>query len=158
MTQRRRIGMFLLFYAFALVAQFGGGYFTQMSVTTWYADLTKSPLTPPGIAFGIAWTALYLLMSLAAERVYHRTGTLHCRPLRWWFIQLILGLDWCLVFFGQRQIGQGLVIILCGWLAVALTLYFFRRVDKGAALLMVPLLLWMSFATYLNLYIWLHNG
>ena len=154
---RSRIVIFILFYACALIAEFGGGYFTQMSVTTWYVGLDKSSLTPPGAAFGIMWTALYLLMSIAAERVHHRVGRLNCRALRWWAIQLLLGLDWCLVFFGQREIGQGLVIIVATWCAVAITLYFFRRVDKLAAWLMVPLLLWLSLASYLNFYIWLYN-
>lgn len=154
---KRRILHFIAFYAAAFIVQAVGGLFTQLSVTTWYQTLNKSELTPPGMWFGIAWTTLYFLMSLAAERVYHRTGTLHCHAIRWWCIQLLLGLAWCIVFFGQREILHGLQVIVVSWVATALTLYLFKRVDKIAALLMVPLLLWLSFATYLNFFIWQNN-
>ncbi len=159
MTARcQRIARFFAFYACTLVAQIGGGYFTQMSVTSWYVALHKSPLSPPGVAFGIVWTILYVLMAVAAERIDHRVGRVRCRALRWWAIQLLLGLDWCLVFFGERDIGLGLAVITANWLATVLTVYFFARVDKVAAWLMVPLLGWLSFASYLNFFIWQHNG
>jgi tryptophan-rich sensory protein len=63
---------FLVFYGAALLIQFAGNYFTMMSVKTWYPTLVKSALTPPGYVFGIVWTILYILMSIAAWRVYRK--------------------------------------------------------------------------------------
>lgn len=82
---------FIGFYAICLLVQFAGSYFTQMSVGSWYLTLDKSPFTPPGYVFGIAWTLLYICMSMAAARIYHRIGTLNNRPMRWWLIQLVAG-------------------------------------------------------------------
>ena len=153
----RRIATFIGFYVLCLVVQFAGAYFTQRSVTTWYVGLHKSPLTPPGIYFGIVWTALYFLMALAATRVYQRTQTLHCRALRWWTIQLLLGFLWSILFFGEKEIILGLEVILLNLLAIAFTGWFFLRVDRLAGLLILPLLLWVGFASYLNYYILVNN-
>ncbi len=151
------ITTFLVFYALCFAVQAIGGYFTQTSVTSWYPTLIKSPLTPPGMWFGIVWTALYFLMAVAATRIYLRTGTWRTHALRWWLVQLLFGLLWSILFFGAREIATGLQIIVATWLAIAITLVLFYRTDKRAGLLLVPLLLWVSFASYLNLYIWQHN-
>lgn len=156
MLTRKSVLTFLSFYAIVLAVEFGSSYFTQLSVTTWYTTLNKSPLTPPGMWFGIVWTILYFLMALAATRIYQRTG-LRTPALRWWLVQLLFGLIWCIVFFGYREILAGMQVIVANWLAVAVTIYLFRRIDRPAALMLAPLLLWLSFATYLNLFILQHN-
>jgi tryptophan-rich sensory protein len=156
MPRRPTLLAFLGFYALCFAVSAAGGYFTQMSVTSWYVTLHKSPLTPPGMVFGIVWTILYLLMALAATRVYGRTGTLRSPALRWWLVQLLMGLIWCEVFFGQREIMAGMQVMLANWLAVAITIALFRRIDRVAAWMMLPLLLWLSFASYLNFYILQH--
>lgn len=141
---------FLIFYVPCLLVQLIGGYFTQLSVTTWYQTLDKSALTPPGIAFGIAWTILYFLMAVAATRIHLKRKTFRSRSLVWWAIQLLLGLIWCIVFFGNREIALGFAVILANLVAVAVTLYRFYRIDTVAAWLMAPLLAWLMFASYLN--------
>lgn len=149
---------FCIAYAFCLLIQLGGGYFTQLGIGSgWYGSLQKSSLTPPGYVFGLTWTTLYLLMALAAARVAHITGQWNNRPLRWWAIQLIGGLVWCIVFFGMRDVENALLIIAFMWVAVLLTVVFFHRVNRRAGWLMLPLLLWVSFATYLNAAILLNN-
>ncbi len=157
MVARKTFLNFFGFYAIVLMIEFGSSYFTQLSVTTWYTTLNKSPLTPPGMWFGIVWTILYFLMACAATRIYQRTGTLRTHALRWWLVQLLFGFVWCVVFFGNREILAGLQVIIANGLAVAMTIYLFYRIDRGAALMFVPLLLWLSFATYLNLFILQHN-
>lgn len=147
---------FLAFYAACFVVQTLGGLITQQSVMSWYPTLTKSALTPPGYVFGIAWTMLYILMALAASRIYAIRGTLRSRSLVWWGIQLVLGLLWSIVFFGQQQVALGFVIILLNWAAVAFVTRRFWRIEKRAGALMLPLLLWVSFASYLNGFIVLH--
>ena len=152
-----RLLIFTCFYALCFVVQTGGAYFTQFSVTTWYAGLDKSPLTPPGMYFGIVWTTLYLLMALAAMRVYHKTQTLRSHALRWWLIQLILGFLWSVMFFGNQAVLSAFQIILANLVAIGVMLVFFRRIDRLAALMLAPLFLWVSFASYLNYFILTHN-
>ncbi len=154
---RARILAFLKFYAPCFVVQTIGGLITQQSVMTWYPTLTKSALTPPGYVFGIAWTILYLLMALAASRIYVVRGTFRSRSLVWWGIQLVLGLLWSIVFFGQQQVALGLVITLINGAAVAFVTWRFWRIERIAGILMLPLLGWLTFATYLNGFILTHN-
>lgn len=148
---------FIVAYGLCVIVQVIGGHYTQMSVTDWYPTLNKSPLTPPGMWFGIVWTILYILMAVAAARVARITGQFNNRPLRWWLVQLFTGLVWTMVFFGHRDIENGMVLISFGWVATLLSVLFFWRVDRVAGLLLVPLLGWISFASYLNFYILQHN-
>ncbi|PZP83487.1 MAG: TspO protein [Azospirillum brasilense] len=148
---------FVVAYGLCFFVQAVGGYYTTLSVGDWYPTLNKSPLTPPGAVFGITWTVLYFLMALAAARIAKITGQWNNRPLRWWFIQLFAGLLWTMVFFGQRNPDQGLYIISFGWVATLITLIYFWRVNRTAGLLLLPLMAWISFASYLNGYIVTHN-
>lgn len=154
---RKSFLTFLAFYAATLLVQMVGGYFTGLSVQSWYPTLDKSPLTPPGYVFGIVWTMLYFLMAVAATRVHHVIGHLRNRPLAWWAIQLLLGLIWSIVFFGGQSSLSGIIIISATVLAVIVTLVLFWRVDALAGVLLLPLLLWLTLATHLNLYIVLHS-
>lgn len=154
---KRRITSFIAFYIPCFVVQVVGGLMTQQSVTTWYPTLMKSQFTPPGFVFGIAWTILYALMALAASRVYVNRGTWRSRSLVFWAAQLLLGLIWTGVFFGMREINIGAHIILFSWGAAVITAERFWRIEKLAGWLMAPLVLWLTFATYLNVYIATHN-
>lgn len=155
--KRHHILAFLVFYALCLLIQVFGSYFTALSVSTWYPTLEKSPLNPPGYVFGIVWTILYILMAVAATRVFAITSTVKCRPLVWWAAQLLLGFIWCIVFFGQQGIFAGFIIISCTVLAAIVTAVLFWRVERLAGVLMMPLILWLTLATHLNLYLYLHN-
>lgn len=148
----------LIAYALCFLIQAAGGYFTQMGIGSgWYGGLQKSPLTPPGYVFGLTWTVLYALMAVAAARVTHITGQWNNRPLRWWAIQLLGGVVWCIVFFGLREIALGFYVLVFTWLAVLIAFLGFYRVNRRAGWLMLPLLLWVSFASYLNFYILTHQ-
>lgn len=148
---------FIWFYGACLAAQLGGAYFTAMGVHDWYVPLEKSALNPPGYVFGIAWTLLYFLMAVAAARVCVVTNCRMNRPIRWWTIQLMLGFIWCIFFFGAHDIIGGLIIICATTLAAIVATVLFWRLDALAGLLMLPLVLWLTLATHLNLYIYLHN-
>lgn len=138
------------FYAVCFVVQAVGSVITATSVESWYPALEKSTLTPPGYVFGIVWTILYIVMAVAAWRIWRKERTLNSAALRIWLMQLVTGLLWTSTFFGMRMAHEGLVIIACLWMLVLLTLRRFVAIDRLAAGLMVPLLLWVSFATYLN--------
>lgn len=156
-TPRSLLRPLLVTYGLCLVVQLVGSYFTTQSVTSWYPTLEKSPLTPPGYMFGVVWTILYVMMAVAAARIVRRTGRWNSRPLRWWFIQLMAGLLWTMLFFGMRDVDQALLVLSLAWAATVLSVIYFWRTERLAGLLMLPLLAWVSFACYLNNYIVLHN-
>jgi tryptophan-rich sensory protein len=118
----------------------------------WYRSLAKPRWTPPDWLFPVAWTVLYLAMSLAASRVAARAGTDAAtgHALALWSVQIALNTLWTPVFFGLRRMAAGLVIIGLLWLAVAATLVAFWRIDVIAGGLMVPYLAWVTVAAALN--------
>ena len=129
---------------------------TDRGFMSWYAAIEKPGFTPPSWVFGPVWTILYLLMGVAAFLVWRRG--LDRRVARvalvWFLVQLVLNASWTPVFFGLHRIGLALLVILLLWAAIVVTLYHFLRVSRVAGLLLVPYLLWVSFAAVLNASIW----
>lgn len=121
----------------------------------WYKSLNKPRWTPPDWLFPVAWTVLYLSMSVAAARVAMLGDT--GQALALWSVQIALNALWTPVFFGLRRLGAGLVIIFLLWLAVAATMLAFWQVDSLAGLLFAPYLLWVSIAGALNRSVWVRN-
>ncbi len=135
-----------------------GGAVTAESVTTWYATLNKPSFNPPNWIFGPVWTALYILMGVAAWRVWRAADRDTARgPLAVFALQLAVNLGWSVAFFGLRNPGLAVVVILLLDLLVLATALMFRRIDRLAAWLLVPYLAWISFATLLNVTIWRLN-
>ncbi|WP_439612142.1 TspO/MBR family protein [Reyranella sp.] len=135
-----------------------GGAVTAESVTTWYATLNKPSFNPPNWIFGPVWTALYILMGVAAWRVWRAADRDTARgPLAVFALQLAVNLGWSVAFFGLRNPGLAVVVILLLDLLVLATTLMFRRIDRLAAWLLVPYLAWISFATLLNVTIWRLN-
>jgi benzodiazapine receptor len=129
------------------------------SFNTWYSTIEKPPFTPPGWVFGPAWTILYLLMGVAAFLVWQKgLGAAAVRvALGWFLVQLVLNASWTPVFFGLHRIGLALAVIVLLWAAIVITIFSFLRVSKLAAVLLLPYLLWVSFAAVLNASIWYLN-
>ncbi len=124
----------------------------------WYAGLSKPAWNPPGWLFGPVWTTLYALMAVAAWLVWRRGGWRAQRgPLGLYLVQLALNAAWTPLFFGLRWPLAGLVDIVLLLAAVVATLAAFVRVRRWAGLLLVPYLLWVSFATVLNFTLWQLN-
>lgn len=124
----------------------------------WYASLNKPSWNPPGWVFGPVWTALYLMMAVAAWRVWRKGGWAEqARPLRLYLIQLALNAAWTPTFFAMQNPGLALVVIVALWVAIGMTLKSFARVDGLAAGLLVPYWLWVSFASVLNATLWWLN-
>lgn len=131
---------------------------TATSVATWYVTLDKPSFTPPGAVFGPVWTILYVLMGVAAWRVWRAADRDAARgPLAIFALQLALNLGWSVAFFGLRAIAPAFVVILALDLAVVSTMLSFRRLDRPASLLLLPYLAWILFATLLNAAIWRLN-
>lgn len=135
-----------------------GGAVTASSVTTWYPTLAKPSFNPPSWVFGPVWTALYILMAIAAWRVWRAADRDTARdPLAVFALQLALNLGWSVAFFGLQKIGLAVLVIVALDLAVLSTAVLFRRVDVTASLLLVPYLAWIAFATVLNIALWRLN-
>ena len=141
------IGVFI-----SLAVGFLSSLVTMQAISEWYVELKKPFFSPPNGLFAPVWTLLYALMGWAVGLVWH-----YGRRHRWgktalyhFGAQLIFNGLWSLVFFGLRNPLLGVIIIVILWILIERTIYWFRLVDKRAALLLYPYLAWVSFATVLN--------
>jgi len=124
----------------------------------WYAALHKPTWNPPPSIFGPVWSALYTMMAVAAWLVWRRGGWRAQRgPLALYLGQLALNAAWSPLFFGLHRPGLALLDIILLLALLVATLLAFARVHRGAGLLFVPYLLWVSFATVLNFTLWQMN-
>jgi tryptophan-rich sensory protein len=161
--QKGRTGARVLLLVFSVgicyAAAAIGSYFTSLSVSTWYVTLVKPPIAPPGGVIGAVWTVLYLLMGISLFLVLgenrSRPGVRQGTGL--FGVQLGLNVLWSFLFFGLQSPSLALAGILVLWISIAATLLQFLKVSRPAACLLVPYLLWVSFATVLNAWILLLN-
>ncbi|MGD9737830.1 MAG: TspO/MBR family protein [Bauldia sp.] len=137
-----------------------GSAFTVTQLGSWYAALEKPSFNPPNAVFGPVWSVLYTLMAIAVWRVWWKAGDAGI-PIRGtlalFAAQLVLNAGWSITFFGLESPGIAIIVIALLWLSIAALIIAFRRVDGWAALLMLPYLAWVSFATALNIAIWQLN-
>lgn len=138
-----------------------GGVFTAMGLESWYPSLTKPALSPPNWVFGPVWTTLFALMGVAVWLVWRGIEGDQADAARralWVFAgHFVLNLTWSAVFFGARSLSGGLVVLVLLWVSIIATMWAFARVDRWASLLLVPYLVWVGFAGYLNFAIWVLN-
>lgn len=134
-----------------------GSFFTISSIPTWYVTLNKPFFSPPNWVFAPVWTTLYILMGIALYLIWTSKIQLRQHVLNLFFIQLGLNVLWSLIFFGWHNPLLALVDIIALWIAIVLTIKYFYPVSRLAAYLLIPYLLWVSFASILNLSIILLN-
>ncbi|MBL7214637.1 MAG: tryptophan-rich sensory protein [Phycisphaerae bacterium] len=135
------------------------GFSTKNAVAGWYTTLTKPPLNPPSWIFGVVWPVLYVLMGIAAGIVWNKplAGKILYTALGIFLCQLILNGLWTPLFFGLHRIGWALFEIIALWGSILVTLIVFYFQSKLAGILLLPYLLWVAFAIYLNAGFWLLN-
>ncbi|HUU07940.1 MAG TPA: TspO/MBR family protein [Dehalococcoidales bacterium] len=136
-----------------------GSVFTAPAITTWYAALQKPAFTPPNWLFAPAWLTLYLLMAIAAFLIW-RKGLAQKEvktALLIFAIQLILNALWSVAFFGLKSPLAGVIVIALLWVAILFTILRFFRLSVAAGALLLPYILWVSFAAALNMAIWQLN-
>jgi tryptophan-rich sensory protein len=150
---------FLICISIPLLIGFIGSLFTMESVRTWYTTLNKPSFNPPNWIFGPVWTLLYVLMGIAAYRVWLKRKT--AEWFHWavviYIVQLIFNLMWSFIFFYLHQIGFALIEIVLLLLLIIINAFIFYRFDKLAAWLLLPYFLWVSFATCLTYAIFVLN-
>jgi benzodiazapine receptor len=143
--KRLAIALLLPFAAGAI-----GSYFTYPSIASWYAGLTKPSFSPPNWVFGPVWTALYILMGISLYLVWKKY-------LKLFLVHLTLNALWSIVFFGLHDTGLALLVIGILWTIIVYMIIKFYKVSKLASYLLVPYILWVSFALLLNLSLFLLN-
>ena len=156
--QLKNSASFLILIAICMGVSVLGGWITQTSVNDWYQTLKKPLLTPPDWLFAPTWITLYVMMAVAAWRAWTRS-TSHARrkAMLAFAIQLTLNLAWSFLFFGAKSPGTAALEIFALWIAIIASLIIFWRIDRIAGWLMCPYLLWVTFASYLNISIFVLN-
>lgn len=136
-----------------------GALFTTPSISGWYAGLAKPFFNPPSWVFAPVWTALYALMGLAAWLVYDKGFKKPevKKALTVFGVQLLLNILWSIVFFGAHQLFGAVVVIVLLWAMILWTILLFHEISKSAAYLLIPYILWVSFAAVLTVAVFVLN-
>lgn len=159
MTERARWIGLIVFIAICLGAGGLGAIATTPEIDGWYKTIQKPTWNPPGYVFGPVWTMLYVMMAIAAWLVWKPAGFKAAKtPLTLFAVQLVLNVAWSWIFFHFHQPGWAFAEIVCLWLAIGATTIAFFKNSKTAGWLMVPYLMWVSFASVLNFAIWQLNA
>ena len=140
---------------FLLLAFAAGGVGSLAMPDAWYAALGKPSFNPPNGVFAPVWTALFVLMAVAAWRVYRHAG--FGAAIALWLAQLVFNAAWSPLFFGLHRIGLALADIVVLLALILATSIAFFRIDRTAAALLLPYLAWVAFATALTLAIFRLN-
>lgn len=158
MKQKKLWISLILFVLLTFLIQVIGGFWTRESITTWYPTLVKPSWNPPSFVFGPVWTVLYVMIAISGWLIYqaeesHKRNT----ALILYGIQLSLNFIWSFLFFSLRSPGLGMIDIILLCFVLGLTIIKAWSVRPLAALLLIPYLMWVMYATTLNIAIWLLN-
>ncbi len=161
-----------------------GSVFTVSSIPTWYAELQKPSFSPPNRIFGPAWILLYILMGISVYLIWSSFASADAKALAdkkasafgkpsadksdgqsrklkiafWLFwIHLVFNATWSIIFFGLHSPGLAFINIIIIWLLIVVLMIKFWKINKWATYLLIPYLLWVSFASLLNYFIWYLN-
>ena len=155
----REVPMLIGSILIPLVIGYIGAIVTLPQISTWYSTLSKPWWSPPNWLFGPIWTTLYLLMGVALFLVW-REG-LHRRDVRFailiFGVQLAINLLWSVLFFSFHALFGSFILVMLLWLAILANIIAFLIISKWAGLLLVPYIIWVSIASYLNYSVYLLN-
>ncbi len=155
----KEIGMVFVFILLCQMAGIIGSLFTFDAIPGWYAGLAKPEFSPPNWIFGPVWISLYTIMGISAYLVFKKGFEKKEVKLALTFfgVQLLLNALWSIIFFGLQSPLSALFCILALLCMIIGTVFLFWRISKVAALIMVPYVIWVSFASILNYFIWMLN-
>lgn len=145
--------VFRIFFCIGICQLAGvvGSIFTRTSVDTWYRTLDKPVFNPPSWVFAPVWILLYLMMGIALYRIWeYKISYSKTEAMIIFYIQLFINSLWSIAFFGMKSPLLGLIVIVLLLILIAVTLFKFYKISKTAGVLLIPYLLWVSFATLLN--------
>ena len=141
---------FVLFFIITYSASFIGGFATVSFKEPWYSQLIKSNYNPPDWVFAPVWTTLYLMMTLAIWFFWHSKNR-DINTVYIYFIHIVFNTTWSIVFFGLHQILLALIVLLVLIFLIIILILRFKRVNLVSYYLMIPYLLWTTYALFLNL-------
>ena len=134
------------------------GWITREGTQIYSETITKPPLSPPAIVFPIAWGILYALMGIGAARVRLTPNSKEQQTgINLFIAQLIVNFFWSPLFFNAQAFGFAFLWLILLWVLVFWMILTFRKTDRLSAILQIPYLIWLTFAAYLNLGVWLLN-
>lgn len=124
-----------------------------------YTRINRPALSPPGIVFPIVWTILYTLMGVSLYLIWNKEDYIGSKTTAyfWFGVQLFFNFIWSPIFFGAEQYLAAFIILVFMWLSIIAMIISFYKISKPAALLQIPYLIWVTFAGYLNLAIYILN-
>lgn len=155
--KKKYISLFLWIVGLIIIGNLIG-YATKPDTSNWYNMLSRSTLTPPNYVFPLVWGLLYTAIGICGWIIWQAKPFANLQQLKMLYIgQLLLNWSWTPLFFSYHLIGWALILLLCMDFLVAGILYKTHKTLKCVFFLMLPYLVWLLFATYLNFYIWLHN-
>ena len=129
-----------------------GSLSTAPAVKGWYTTINKSPLNPPSWVFAPVWTALFIMMGIAAGIIWlSEKNEARKKALTVFGVQLVLNTLWSIIFFGMKNPPLAFIEIIVLWFAILYTIILFRKINRKAAYLLIPYILWVSFASILTL-------
>lgn len=136
-----------------------GSFFTLPAISTWYTTLPKPSFNPPNWIFAPVWTLLFLLMGISLYLIWNRglRGKETKKAIFIFGVQLILNIIWSVLFFGLQSPLYAFIEIIILWFAILLTIISFYKISKAAAYLLLPYILWVTFASVLNFSILILN-
>lgn len=145
--------------AVPLIVGFTASFFTITAVGSWYQTINKPSWNPPDWIFAPIWTTLYIMMGIAFFLVWRTLADKSVKrsAIILFILQLIANFFWSFIFFNQHQIALAFAEIIVLWLLILLTIFSFAKVSKLAAWLLVPYIIWVSFASILTYTIWQLN-
>lgn len=154
-----KIDISLIIWIVSLIVLGGGiGSLTKPEINSWYSTLNRSPLTPPNYIFPIAWTILYGIIGACGWIIWRNSYFPKLKMLKvLYLIQLILNWSWAPLFFLHHLSGLALIVLISMNILVGIIILLAYSKIRLLSVLMIPYLFWILFASYLNLYIWLHN-
>lgn len=153
---------FLMLAVSVVIAEMAGligSYFTMPAIGGWYATLQKPSFSPPNWVFAPVWTTLFFLMGVAFYLIWRQraNGKNIKTAVLVFFQQLALNVLWSALFFGLAKPGLAFGEIIVLWFAILMTIFYFAKISKKSGWLLAPYLVWVSFATVLNFFIWRMN-
>jgi len=133
------------------------GFYTSSNIENWYVNLNKPSFNPPNYLFGPVWTTLYILMGISFFLILNSAKANKNKLIGIYLFQLLLNFLWSFIFFKFHALGIAAVEIILLWVSILYMIVHFYKVNKWAGLINIPYLLWLSFATILNISIYLLN-
>ncbi|MBW6441818.1 tryptophan-rich sensory protein [Patescibacteria group bacterium] len=156
--KNKNIFTYISFIIICQLAGIIGSLFTTPAIRGWYTGITKPSFNPPNWLFAPVWTTLFVLMGISVSMIWlSEKNELRKKALVIFFIQLVLNTLWSIIFFGMENPMLAFYEIIILWFAILYTIILFWKIKKPAAILLIPYILWVSFAAVLNLSIALLN-